>query len=158
LLLSWALRAGGRAGEADEQWRAASALTPALESMRAADLSRRFERVLPSERALVVDPARGEDAEASRQHADRGEALLAAGDVAGALSGLARAALLDPYAARPHHLLARAHRLRGDSAKAIEELRMALWCRDDPVVRRELAELLRALGRGEEAGRVDGGS
>ena len=33
---------------------------------------------------------------------------------------------------------------------------MALWCRDDPALRREIAELLRSMGRGEDARRVLG--
>jgi tetratricopeptide (TPR) repeat protein len=157
LLLSWALSASGRGEEAEEQWRAAAALIPSLGPMRKADLERRLERVLPSETGLLLDPARSADAEASRAHADRGESLLASGDRAGAVSELARAALLDPYAGRPHLLLGRTHRLAGESEKALGELRMALWCRDDPAVRREIAELLRSMGRGEEARRLLGG-
>ena len=99
----------GRAEEAEEQWRAAAALVPALEPMRKPDLSRRLERVLPSEPGLLLDPARSADAEASRAHAAKGESLLASGDREGAISELARAALLDPYATRPHLLLGRAH-------------------------------------------------
>ena len=156
LLLSWALSASGRAEEAEEQWRAAAALVPALEPMRKPDLSRRLERVLPSEPGLLLDPARSADAEASRTHAAKGESLLASGDREGAVSELARAALLDPYATRPHRLLGRAHGLRGENEQALAELRMALWCRDDPALRREIAELLRSMGRGEEARRVLG--
>jgi tetratricopeptide (TPR) repeat protein len=156
LLLSWALAASGRAEEAEEQWRAAAALVPALEPLRKPDLSRRLERVLPSEQGLLLDPARSADAEASRAHAARGESLLASGDRAGAVSELARAALLDPYAGRTHLLLGRAHRLAGESEKALAELRTALWCRDDPALRREIAELLREMGREEEARRLLG--
>jgi tetratricopeptide (TPR) repeat protein len=156
LLLSWALSASGRAEEAEEQWRAAAALIPTLEPMRTPDLSRRLERVLPSEQGLLLDPARSGDAEASRAHAARGESLLASGDREGAVSELARAALLDPYATRPHRLLGRAHRLQGESDKALAELRMALWCRDDPALRRDIADLLRSMGRAEEARRVLG--
>lgn len=156
LLLSWALSASEHAEEAEEQWRAAAALVPALEPMRKPDLSRRLERVLPSEQGLLLDPARSGDAEASRAHAARGESLLASGDREGAVSELARAALLDPYATRPHRLLGQAHRSRGESEKALAELRMALWCRDDPALRREIADLLRTMGRGEEARRVLG--
>jgi len=154
LLLSWALLESGRGEEAEEQWRAAAALTPALGPLRRPDRTRRLERVLPSEQGLVLDPARSADAEASRGHATRGEALLAAGDRAAAVSELARAALLDVYATRPHLLLGRAHRLAGENEKAVAELRMALWCRDDPALRREIADLLRAMGRPEEARRV----
>jgi tetratricopeptide (TPR) repeat protein len=156
LVLSWALSASGRAEEAEEQWRAAVALLPALEPMRKPDLSRRLERVLPSEQGLVQDPARSADAEASRAHAAKGESLLVSGDREGAVSELARAALLDPYATRPHRLLGRAHATSGDDEKALAELRMALWCRDDPALRREIAELLRSMGRGDEARRVLG--
>lgn len=156
LLLSWALLEGGRSEEAEEQWRAAAALTPSLEPLRRPDLSRRFERVMPGELALVLDPARAADAEASRAHAARGASLLAASDPDGAASELARAALLDPYAAGPHLQLGRLHRGRGEGEKALAELQMALWCRDDPVLRREIAEMLRAMGRPAEARRVEG--
>ena len=148
--------ASGRTEEADEQWRAAAALVPALEPMRKPDLSRRLERVLPSEPGLLLDPARASDAEASRAHAAKGESLLASGDREGAISELARAALLDPYATRPHLLLGRAYGQAGENEKALAELRMSLWCRDDPVLRREIADLLRSMGRAEEARRVLG--
>jgi len=156
LTLSWALAASGRTAEAEEQWRAAVALAPALEGLRTPDPTRRFERVLVSERGLLLDPERRSDAEEARTRAAHGESLLEASDLAGAVSELARAALLDPYLAGPHRLLARAHRARSEDEKAVEELRMALWCREDPVVRRELADLLRSLGRAEEAKRVAG--
>jgi tetratricopeptide (TPR) repeat protein len=156
LLLSWALSESGRAEEAEEQWRSAAALVPALEPMRKPDPSRRLERVLPSEQGLLLDPARSADAEASRTHAAKGEALLASGDREASISELARAALLDPYSTRPHLFLGRAHGLQGENEKALAELRMALWCRDDPALRREIAELLRSMGRGEEARRVLG--
>ena len=147
LLLSWALLASGRAEEAEEQWRAAAALTPALGPLRRPDLSRRLERVLPSEQGLVLDPERAADAEASRGHAARGEALLAAGDRAGAVS---RARARGP----PRPLLPRARTScsggrtasRGENEKAVAELRMALWCRDDPALRREIAELPASAG------------
>jgi tetratricopeptide (TPR) repeat protein len=155
LLLSWALAAASRPEEAEEQWRAAAAVVPTLEPLRKPDLSRRLERVLPSEEGLLLDPARAADAEASRAHADRGEALLASGDREAARSELARAALLDPYAARPHRLLGEAHRSRGEDEAALAELRMALWCRDDPALRREIATLLRGMGREEDARRVE---
>ena len=155
LLLSWALHVAGRATEAEEQWRAASALDSTLAGLRTPDLSRRLERAAVSERGLLVDPERRSDAEEARSLAARAEALLP-GDSAGAIAALARAVLLDPYLAVAHRLLARAHQARGESHKAVEELQMALWCREDPTVRRELVELLRSLGRVEEAKRVAG--
>ena len=101
LLLSWALAAGGRAEEAEEQWRAAAALVPALGPMRTADLSRRLERVLRVRAGARSSTRSGARTPRPRAPTRRGEALLAAGDRAGAVSELARAALLDPYAAPP---------------------------------------------------------
>lgn len=154
LALAWALAAAGHGEEADEQLQAATAVAPALERLSSPDLSRRFERVAPSETGLLLDPGRGADAGGSKEHLARGETLLASDHVETAVSELARAALLDPYAVRPHLLLGRAHRARGEDEKALAELRMALWCRDDPALRREIADLLRAMGRADEARRL----
>jgi tetratricopeptide (TPR) repeat protein len=61
LALSWALRGTAHADEADEQWRAAQALDPELESQRPPDATRRLERILPSETALLLDAERKAD-------------------------------------------------------------------------------------------------
>jgi Tfp pilus assembly protein PilF len=156
LALSWALITSGRSEEAEEQWRAAAALDPSLASQRQPDLTRRLERPLASESGLFLDSARAADAREARVHEARGDALLAAGDAAAAAAELERAVSLDPTAAQGHRLLARAAVARGDREKAIAELRTALLCRDDPVLRRDLAELLRAAGREAEARRVLG--
>jgi Tfp pilus assembly protein PilF len=153
LLLSWALQMSGRAGEAEEQWQAAAAVDSTLSAMRTPDLARRLERIAVSERGLLLDPERRSDAEDARAQTASAEASLP-GDPAAAIALLARATLLDPYYAASHRLLARAHQATGEPEKAIEELRMALWCREDPTVRRELAQLLRSLGRADEAKRV----
>jgi len=62
LALSWALRGTAHAEEADEQWRAATALDPTLESQRRPDATRPMEPILPSETALLLDPERRADA------------------------------------------------------------------------------------------------
>lgn len=141
LALSWALRRAGHDEEADAEWQAVSSRSPAMAALREPDFSRRFERILPTERALVFDPEGRSDAELAATHASRGEKLLGTGEVTAAVSELTRAVLLDPYAARPHVLLARVYRLQGELDKARSELRMALWCRDDPAVHHELLEL-----------------
>jgi tetratricopeptide (TPR) repeat protein len=84
-------------------------------------------------------------------HAARGDALAESGDVEGALAELTRAAYLDPYVARVHRQLGRLHHQRGQTEKALAELRMSLWCRDDVAVRIELAGLLKEAGRAAEA-------
>jgi Flp pilus assembly protein TadD len=62
LALSWALRGTAHADEADEQWRAATALDPALELQRRPDATRPMEPILPSESVLLLDPERKADA------------------------------------------------------------------------------------------------
>jgi hypothetical protein len=151
LLLSWALHASGRIDEATEPWEAAAALNPSLSAMRMPDHTRSLERVLPSERGVLLDPERRQDAEEARELLSHAESLAQAGDSAAAVTELNRSVLLDPYLAGAHRLLARVHRKRGTTDKSVEELRMALWCREDPTVRSELVELLRSLGRVEEA-------
>jgi tetratricopeptide (TPR) repeat protein len=84
-------------------------------------------------------------------HLGRGKKLEQEGDHDGALAELTQAAYLDPYGAEVHRTLARVYRGRGDSAKAIEEIRMSLWCKDDPAVRVELAALLEGVGKKDEA-------
>ena len=151
LLLSWALRQAGKEDEAEDEWRALSAMTDAFQSLRAPDLPRRFERVLPSEGALVVDAQGRSDAEAATAQQARGQKLLEAGDVAAAAVELASAVVLAPFDAETHALLARALRGRGEVARAEAELRASLYCRDDNAVRTELMDVLMAQGRTAEA-------
>jgi tetratricopeptide (TPR) repeat protein len=151
VVLAWALRRAGRASEADEEWSGVVAGTPSFESLAIPDLTRRFERALLTEHAVALDRAERTDAELAAAHAGRAEAQLAGGDVATALQELTRAAYLDPYSARVHRLLARAHLAVGGKWKAVSELQMSLWCDDDPEVRVELARLLLDLGRKAEA-------
>lgn len=153
LLYSWALHIAGQTGEAEEQWQAAAALDPALGDRRFPDLRRRLERVAPSERGVLIDPERRVDAEEARSRTARAERLLAS-DPTAAQAELSRAVLLDPYFPAAHLLLARIHEERQGGEQAVEALRMALWCREDPGVRRRLAELLVRLGREQEADRI----
>ncbi len=150
LVLSWALREANREAEAVEEWRVAAALSPSYEPLASPDPSRRFERILTSERPLVLENEGRSGAEMAATCAARGEKLADAGEREGALAELTRAAYLDPYSARAHLLLARLH-TESDPDKAAAELRMALWCRDDATVRLELAGVLMKLGRGAEA-------
>ncbi len=151
LALTWALGKAGRTAEAQEEWRGVVALAPADPGSASLDSSRRLERVMLSERLLVVDRGTRNEAEVAAGLIGRAERLSATGDAGGALRELTRAAYLDPYAPRIHLLLARAHRSAGDKDKAVNEYRMTLWSRDDPAIRLELAQLLHAMGRAAEA-------
>jgi tetratricopeptide (TPR) repeat protein len=150
-VLVWTLRKAGREAEAQEEWKAVLALSPSYESLRQPDPSRRFERIRVAEHALAEDRGSRTGAEVVAGLLGRAERLSAAGDHAGAARELSRAVYLDPYAPRIHVLLARAHRAAGDQEKALSELRMALWPREDAAVRAELAALLHEMGRKDEA-------
>ena len=154
LLLSWALHQAGKENDAEEEWRALSASTDAFQSIKAPDLQRRFERVLSSEGALVVDSQGRSDAEAALIQGARGQKLLETGDAASAAVELASATVLAPFDPEYHALLARALRARGDPARAEAELRASLYCREDSALRTELADLLMAQGRAAEARKV----
>jgi Flp pilus assembly protein TadD len=149
--LAWALRRAGRAAEADEQWKSVEVLAPSWTALATPDLTRRFERILPAERAAVLPRAALTPAELVARLLSRAERLLASGDYDGALRELSQAAFLDPHVPRVHVLLARAHRARGDKEKAVNELKMVLWASDDAALRLELASLLKDLGRDAEA-------
>lgn len=151
VLLCWALRRAGRAGEAEAEWKELLALAPGYATLASPDRSRRFERLLTSELSLAAGREARTDAELAAGHANRAERLLEGGDARSALAELNRAVYLDPHGARVHRLLARAHRALADPDQAVGELRMSLWCREDVAVRAELAELLAELGRASEA-------
>ncbi len=151
LVLSWALAKSGREGEAEEEWKALSAVSSSYRSLQAPDFGRRFERIQVSERLLLLEGDSRSSAEMAATHGARGDALAEAGDLEGALAELTRAAYLDPYVARVHRQLGRLHHRSGETEKALGELRMSLWCSDDAAVRIELAELLKEAGRAAEA-------
>jgi tetratricopeptide (TPR) repeat protein len=151
LILVWSLRQAGAAEEAEDEWRKLLAAAPSYEAFGSPDLDRRFERTMTSENPPVLDPDRWGDAQLAAAHLGRGRKLEEEGDHAGALAELTQAAYLDPYGAEAHRALALVYKEQGDGEKAVSELRMSLWCRDDPGVRLILATLLQSLGRTDEA-------
>ena len=151
VVLSWALKKAGRAGEAAEEWKGVTALAPNYDAIATPDLGRRFERILPSERLLAADRAGRSAPEVAVTLVGRADRKLRAGDLDGALRELTRAVYLDPYAPRVHLLLGQTHRARGEWEKAESELRMALWSTGDAAARLELAAVLKEMGRKTEA-------
>jgi tetratricopeptide (TPR) repeat protein len=151
LVLAWSLGMAGREGEANEEWKAVAALAPGFEAQTRPDLTRRFERILRSERPFQPEKDTRTPAELAATLLGRAQRLNDAGDVEGALREAMRSGYLDPYNRRTHLLIARLHRRRGDHERALNEFRMALWSEDDAAVRVEVAQLLREMGREEEA-------
>ncbi len=151
VVLAWSLRRAGHEAEADAEWKPFVATAPAYEALTQPDINRRFERPLFWEEPLALDEEQWGDRQYAASHLGRAEKLTEAGDLDGAERELTQAAYLDPYGDRAHVLLARMHRRRGDKEKALSELRMALWVKDDAAVRVELASLLKESGRNAEA-------
>ncbi|HVR70605.1 MAG TPA: tetratricopeptide repeat protein [Vicinamibacteria bacterium] len=151
VVLVWALRKAGRTKEADEAWKGVVTLSPGYEGLARVDLARRFERILPAERMLVLSRGKRTPAEVAAGLIGKAERLTATGDAAGALRELERAAYLDPAADRVHLLLARAYRATGQGDRAANRYLMTLWAQDDPSVRAELAAALKEMGRHQEA-------
>ncbi len=153
VVLTWALTAAGQREAADAEWRAVLEAAPSWAHLRERDLSRRFERLMLSERVIAIDAEGRSDAEMAAGLLARADKLSAQGDLDGAQRALTRAAYLDPYGPRVHHMLGRLHRKRGARPEAKNALRMSLWCREDPAVRAELASLLLEMGEVDEAHR-----
>jgi tetratricopeptide (TPR) repeat protein len=151
VVLAWALRRAGHETEADAEWKPFVATAPAYEPLTQPEPNRRFERSLLWEKPLALDEDEWGGPQYAASHLGRADKLTEAGDLDGALRELTQAAYLDPYGERAHVQLARLHRRRGESEKALAELRMALWVKDDPALRVELASLLKELGHTAEA-------
>lgn len=146
--LSWALAKAGRTEESAEEWRGVSLMGPAYEGMATPDLTRPLARVVSAEQPLSIERS---DVQLAVGHVGRAEALLKGNDADGAMRELTRAVYLDPYSAHAHDLMARAYLRRGERDKAVNELQMSLWCREDTVVRLQLAHVLYDAGRGTAA-------
>jgi tetratricopeptide (TPR) repeat protein len=151
LLLAWALGLAGRTAEQDEEWKAVAALAPGFETQTRPDLTRRFERIRPSERPFEAEKDTRTTAELAASLLARAQRLYDSGDTEGAMKEAARSLYLDSGNRRTHLLLARLHRLRGDHERSLNEFRIFLWSDDDAVARVEVALLLRDMGRGPEA-------
>jgi tetratricopeptide (TPR) repeat protein len=151
VVLVWALRKAGRTREADEAWKGVLTLAPGYEGLARVDLGRRFERILPAEHMLVLSRGKRTPAEVAAGLIGKADRLAAAGDAAGALRELERAAYLDPHADRIHLMLARAYRANGEGERAVNQYLMTLWVQDEPSVRAEMAGVLKQMGRHQEA-------
>jgi tetratricopeptide (TPR) repeat protein len=151
LLLAWALGLADRSEEQAGEWKAVAALAPGFESQIRPDLTRRFERIRPSERPYEPEKDTRTRTELAASLLARAQRLHESGDVEGAMKEAARSLYLDPANRRTHLLMARLYRLRGEHELALNEFRIFLWSNADAVVHVETALLLRDMGRGPEA-------
>src|SRR5439155_1444998 len=91
VVLAWARRGQG-GPEVDSAWKAVLALAPSYQSLVTPDSGRRFERILPAELLLDLDSGGRTEAEVAAGLVGKAQRLFRAGDLAGALAELTRAA------------------------------------------------------------------
>jgi tetratricopeptide (TPR) repeat protein len=84
-------------------------------------------------------------------HVQRGQDLLARGEVEPARREFSEALLLDPDSQPAHFFLAETYRRQGRLAEAISELKASLWSQETVPARLRLAEIYLAQNRMEEA-------
>jgi Flp pilus assembly protein TadD len=123
-----------------------STVPPGLERLRT-DL-----HDVPAERPglSIANPSQRDHAETAAFHLDRGRRLIASGRDREAIDELRRAVYLAPYEDEPHLLLGKLYERAGRLTDAIDEFKVAIWCRDTAAARIALGNAL--LANGDAAG------
>ena len=118
-------------------------IPPGLERLRT-DLD-----VAPADRvdANIANPAQRDQRETAAFHLDQGRALFNAERDREATSELRRAIYLAPYEDLPHILLGKIYLRGGRLTEAIDEFKVAIWCRETADARVALARRAARVGR-----------
>jgi tetratricopeptide (TPR) repeat protein len=117
-------------------------LAPRLERLRTdldASISRRFA-------SSIGTPARQEQQEVAAFYLDEGRRLFAARQDRDAINRLRRAVYLSPYQDEPHLLLGHLYQRAGRLTEAIDEFKVAIWCKESAATRLALAAALLESG------------
>lgn len=101
--------------------------------------------------AAIANPAQREQQELAAFHVARGRRLFEQDDDRAAIGELRRAIYLRPYDDEPHLLLGRIYQRGGRLREAVDEFRIAVWCRDSSIARVRLGEALLDSGDREAA-------
>jgi len=101
--------------------------------------------------AAIANPAQREQQELAAFHVARGRRLFEQDDDRAAIGELRRAIYLRPYDDEPHLLLGRIYQRGGRLREAVDEFRIAVWCRDTSIARVRLGEALLDSGDREAA-------
>ena len=156
LVMSALLFVSGRTVEAQRELELARLLGTSVESTT--PLSSRvptgLERVsealdatsTPGVSAAISGPARSDQRETAAFHVTRARELIAERRDRDAMNELRRAIYLEPYEDQPHLLIGHIHLRAGQTALAIDEFKVALWCRETAEAHLALARAL--LDRG----------
>jgi tetratricopeptide (TPR) repeat protein len=102
-------------------------------------------------RTVVANPAQRDQEETAAFHLANGRKLMAADRDRDAINELRRAVYLAPYEDEPHLLLGQLYQRGGRLTEAIDELKVALWCRETPEGRLALGRALFESGDSDGA-------
>jgi tetratricopeptide (TPR) repeat protein len=161
LVMSAALAASGRRAEAQRELDLARLLgaradsNGTLTTVVPPGLERLSQEVdeWPAVDAAIGNPAERDQREVAAFHRDAGRRLVAAGRDREAMDELRRAIYLAPYEDEPHLLLGRLYRRGGRLGEAIDEFKVALWCRETAAGRVALGAALLENGDRDAARR-----
>ena len=102
--------------------------------------------------AAIGNPSQRDQRETALFHLTNGRALINQRRDREATSELRRAIYLAPYEDEPHLLLGQVYQRAGQLPQAIDEFKVAIWCRETAAARIALAGAL--LDRGDRARRA----
>jgi len=100
--------------------------------------------------AAIANPEQREKQELAAFHVARGRRFFEQDNDRAAVGELRRAIYLRPYDDEPHLLLGRIYQRGGRLREAIDEFRIAVWCRDTSIAHVRLGEAL--LDSGDKPG------
>jgi tetratricopeptide (TPR) repeat protein len=161
VVMSALLHAAGRSAEALRELELARLLGTTLDVVPAAPVATvplGLERLradldaapIPGGAAGLVSPGRQDQADVAAFHLGRARRFLETSRDREALPELRRAIYLAPYEEEPHFLLGALHQRSGRLAEAIDEFKVAIWCRE--TVRARVALGAALLQAGDVAG------
>jgi tetratricopeptide (TPR) repeat protein len=109
---------------------------------------------IPPASRVIGSPAEHDQRETAAYHLERGRRLAEERRDREAVNELRRAVYLTPYEDEPHLLLGRLYQRGGRLSEAIDELKVAIWCRETAATRVALASALFESGE-RDAARVE---
>jgi Tfp pilus assembly protein PilF len=103
--------------------------------------------------AALAAPAQRDQSETARFHLDRARTLIGQAQDREAIVDLRRSIYLAPYEDEPHLLLGRIYQRAGRIGEAIDEFKVAIWCRETAAARIALGSALFESGDRDAARR-----
>jgi tetratricopeptide (TPR) repeat protein len=161
LVMAAVLSMTGRSAESQREIELARLLGTSLETLPAsiARIPSSLERIRTSlddsalGMAALAAPAQRDQSETARFHLDRARTLIGQAQDREAIVDLRRSIYLAPYEDEPHLLLGRIYQRAGRIGEAIDEFKVAIWCRETAAARIALGSALFESGDRDAARR-----